>query len=193
MLFAKALFFWLVGVCVLIGPSLSHLYAAAFEVNKDGQQLLLQATQAYDSDMRDRPVVMDKVVADYAKKTARRLLDQAHPLVSGVQLNITVIDSPKPEVYTYVDGHLVVSSGLVFGLDNEAQLAGVLAPQVAHLSEGYYLALFQQIKAKQRSKERKAAVGAIFGVLLDSAVDYTVEVQGIEMTEEIMSGDSFNF
>jgi predicted Zn-dependent protease len=190
MLFARALYFWLVGICLFLGPFVCYLHAAAFEVNKDGQQLLLQATQAYDSDMRDRPVLMDAVIGDYVQNTARRLLAQANPLASGVQLSVTVIDSPKPEVYTYVDGHVVVSSGLVFGLDNEAQLAGVLAPQVAHLSEGYYLALYQQIKAKQRRKERTAVAGAIFGVLLDSAVDYTVETQGIEMTEEIMSGEA---
>ena len=37
-------------------------------------------------------------------------------MVAGV----TLLDSPKPEIYTYVDGHIVVSSGLIYGLDNEA-------------------------------------------------------------------------
>ncbi|MGD9367627.1 MAG: hypothetical protein PVH87_18145 [Desulfobacteraceae bacterium] len=188
--FMRNLCFWLVGIFWLWGPSVSYVQADAFQVNKDGQQLLVQATQAYDSDMRDRPVVMDAAIGAYVQQIAQRLLSQGNPLASGIQLSITVIDTPKPEVYTYVDGHLVVSSGLVFGLENEAQLAGVLAPQTAHLSEGYYLALYQQIKAGQRRKQRTAVAGAIFGVLLDAAVDYTVEAQGIEITEEIMSGDA---
>ena len=89
-----------------------------------------------------------------------------------------------------MDGHLVLSTGLLFGLENEAQLAGMLAPQIAHLAQGYYLALFQQIKAAERRESRKAVAGALFGVLLDTAVDYAVDVQSIEMTEQVMSGEA---
>jgi tetratricopeptide (TPR) repeat protein len=101
-----------------------------------------------------------------------------------------VLDASKPELAAYIDGHVVISSGLVFGLDNEAQLAGMLAPQVAHLVEGYYLALYQEIKAAQRSKRKRAIAGALFGALLDVAVDYTVDVQNIELSEQVMSGEA---
>ncbi len=174
----------------LLGVGLPGTRAQAFELNADGQRLILQATQAYDSDMRDRPVMAQAEITAYVQRIARRLLSQANPLLSGVKMAIAVLDAPKAEIYTYIDGHLVLSSGLIFGLDNEAQLAGVLAPQIAHLTEGYYLALYQQIKAGQRSQGRKAMAGAIFGVLLDSAVDYTVQAQGIEITEEVMSGQA---
>ena len=172
----------------LLCLAISTAFAGALVLDEDGHKLIQQARQAYDSDMLDRPVVTDAAILNYVQKVARDLLSQGNPLAKGVRLSVTVIDSPKPEVYTYIDGHLVVSSGLVYGLYNEAQLAGVLASQMAHLSKGYYLALYQQIKATERKQQRKAAAGAIFGVLLDSAVNYAVGHQGIEMTEDIMNG-----
>jgi len=186
----RSLCYGLVAMVLNLGALLPGAHAQAFELNADGRQLILQATQAYDSDMRDQPVMADAGILAYVQAIAQRLISQARPLPSGVQLRIAVLDSPKPEIYTYIDGHLVLSSGLLFGVDNEAQLAGLLAPQMAHLSEGYYLALYQQIKAGQRSQGRHALAGAIFGVLLDSAVDYTVQAQGIEITEEVMSGEA---
>ncbi|MDX2452112.1 hypothetical protein [Desulfosarcina sp.] len=167
-----------------------HTGAQGLELNDDGRQLILQARQAFDSDLRNQPLVIDAAIQDYVDSICRKLMSTGDTIPSGVTLQVTVIDSPKPTVYSYVDGHLVVSSGLVFGLENEAQLAGVLASQMAYLSEGYYLALYQQIKAAERRKGRTAIAGAIFGVLLDSAVDYTVQAQGIDLTESIISGDA---
>lgn len=61
---------------------------------------------------------------------------------------------------------------------------------MAHLSEGYYLALYQQVKAVERRKGRTAISGAIFGVLLDYAMDYTVQAQRVDVADDIISGDA---
>ncbi len=178
----------ILGSCLIMMLCLQTARAEPFQLNDDGRHLIQQARQAFDSDMRDRPLVMDASVTTYVQNIVKRLLPKNIGLPEGVVPGVTLLDSPKPEIFTYVDGHIVVSSGLIYGLDNEAQLAGLLAPQVAHLSQGYYLAMYQQIKAAQRKKERGAIAGALFGVLLDAAVDYTVDFQGIEMTEDVMSG-----
>lgn len=188
---ARMLCFWLTALCCVQTTITYNVQAEdAFQLNKDGRQLLLLASEAYDSDMRDRPVLADTPMGPYIQKIAQRVLAQGSPVAQGVQMNITVIDAPKPEIFTYIDGHVVISSGMVLCLDNEAQLAGVLAPQIAHLSEGYYLALYQNIKAAKRRKGRTEIAGAIFGVLLDSAVDYSVAAAGIDMTEEIINGEA---
>lgn len=187
MIFSRVLVFWFI---FILGVGTAVVSAEGLEVSADGRQLLLQATQAFNSDFRDQPLVTDAAVQGYLTGIARKLLAAGPSLPPGVTLHVAVLDSPKPLVYSYVDGHLIVSSGLVFGLDNEAQLAGVIASQMAHLGEGYYLALYQQIKAAERSRKRTAVAGAIFGVLLDSAVDYTVQSQSIDLTDDILSGDA---
>ena len=162
----------------------------ALEINADGKGLIAEAAQAYASDMQDRPVLSDPAVAGYVDRVARRILPAEKTLPPGVSLHATVIESPKPELYAYVDGHVVLTTGLVFAAENEAQLAGLLSHAVAHVSEGYYIRMYQEIKAAERREARKAAAGALFGALLDVAVDYAVEVDDIDRTDKYLEGEA---
>ena len=163
--------------------------AWAIEVNADGQALIREASRAYSADLRNRPTVMDPGVTGYVEKIAKRLVPPHKHPPAGVSIHLTVIDSPKPELYAYVDGHIIITTGLLYAMDNEAQLAGVMAHEVAQLVESYYISMYQEIKASERRQRTKAAAGAIFGALLDTAVDYAVDVQGIRMTDRVMSGE----
>jgi tetratricopeptide (TPR) repeat protein len=102
---------------------------------------------------------------------------------------VTVIDSPKPELYAYVDGHLLITTGILYGMDNEAQLAGVVAHEVAQLVEGYYVNMYQEIKAAERRQRRRAAAAGLLGAMLDIAVDYTVSVETMRARERYYSGE----
>jgi tetratricopeptide (TPR) repeat protein len=73
-------------------------------------------------------------------------------------------------------------------MDNEAQIAGVLSHEVANIIDGYYINIYQEIKAAERNERRKAAVGALFGALMDVAVDYAVDMESIELEDEWLSG-----
>lgn len=163
--------------------------ALAFKINQDGGDLIRQASQAYASDMRNRPTVTEPKITDYVEKITRRLVPRGKNPPSGVTLNVTVIESPKPELYSYVDGNLIVTTGALFAMENEAQVAGVLAHEVANLVEGYYIQMYQEIKAAERRQRQKAAAGALLSALLDVAVDYAVEVETIRQTERLFSGE----
>lgn len=162
----------------------------ALEINDDGAKLIQEAAQAYSSDMRDRPVIVDPVIQDYLNGILQRLAPAGKNPPAGVAIGITAIDSPKPELYSYVSGQIVVTNGMVFSMENEAQLAAVLSRQVAHLTEGYYISLYQQIKAAERKERYKAAAGALFGALLDVAVDYAVRIDEINQNERYFEGEA---
>jgi len=180
------LFLFLFVLPLLINPC----RAAALEVNADGRQLISEATQAYGTDLRGRPVVADPAVASYMRSLVRRLKPEGKNPPEGVTLTLTVVESPKPELYSYADGHIVTTTGLLYAMDNEAQLAGVLAHEVAGLVEGYYISMYQEIKAAERNQRRRATAGALFGAMLDIAVDYTVEMDNIRETERVMAGET---
>jgi tetratricopeptide (TPR) repeat protein len=165
-------------------------FAWAIEINADGQALIQQASQSYSADLRNRPIVMDPDVIAYAEKIARRLVPKHKQPPAGVSICLTVIDSPKPELYSYVDGHMIMTTGVLYAMNNEAQLGGVMAHEIAQLVEGYYISMYQEIKAAERRQRTKAAAGAIFGAMLDVAVDYAVEVQTIRMTDRLFSGEN---
>jgi tetratricopeptide (TPR) repeat protein len=163
---------------------------SAFVLNENGRSLIQQATQAYNSDMEKRPTVTDELIVEYADKIARDLVPEGKSAPEGVTIRMTVIESPSPELYAYVDGHLVLTTGMLFAMDNEAQLAGVFSHEIAQLVEGYYISMYQEIKKAEKKGRRKAATGALFGSLLDIAVDYTVEMEEIKQTDQYLEGEA---
>jgi tetratricopeptide (TPR) repeat protein len=181
------LFAILAGLSVLT-LGIAFTDATALELNDDGRALILEARQTYRSDMQNRPVSMDKTTNAYAAGIVERLAPLGKQPPTGVTLTATVLESPQPELYSYVDGHIVLTMAVLFAMENEAQVAGVLAREVANVVEGYYIGIYQEIKAAQRNQRRKAAAGALFGALMDVAVDYAVDVHTIDLEDEWWSG-----
>jgi tetratricopeptide (TPR) repeat protein len=163
--------------------------AWALKVNADGQALVREASQAYATDMRDHPIVTNPQVKGYVKQLSRRLVPKGKRPPPGVNLTVTVIESKRPELYSYVDGHVVMTTGMLFAMDNEAQLAGVLAQEIAQVVEGYYISMYQEIKAAERRQRGKAAAGALLSSLLDVAVDYALEMQEVKEMDRLFSGE----
>lgn len=162
----------------------------ALVLNQNGRSLIQQATQAYNSDMDNMSTVTDELIIEYAGKIARGLVPKGKRPPEGVTIHMTVIESPSPELYAYVDGHLVMTTGMLFAMDNEAQLAGVLSHEIAQLVEGYYISMYQEIKKAEKKGRRKAAAGALFGNLLDVAVDYAVEMEEIRQADQYLEGEA---
>ncbi len=173
---------WLLAM-VLASPLMGSVV-----LNNDGQSLIQEAKQAYLSDMEGRPVVTDQKMKGYVETIVKKLIPSPKQPPSGVQLSTTILESPQPELFSYTDGHIIVTTGMLYAVDNEAQLAGVLAREVAFAVEGYYISMYQEIKAAERAERNKAAVGALFSGLLDVAVDYAAEYHTIEMDEAYLEG-----
>jgi len=162
--------------------------AATVEVNDDGRALIAQGAQIYAEEMRDRPVVTDKAYLSYVQKVMKKLQDGDKP-PAGVVPRITIINAPAPQVYSYTDGNLVITTAAVLSADNEAQLAALLSHEMAHIMEGHYILLYQKIKAAERKQRFMATAGAIFGAVLDSAVDYVAEVESAKQVDRVMKGE----
>lgn len=172
-------------LCVLL-PSRS----SGIEVNDDGRDLINQAAQAFRDDMAGRPAVDDRAFKSYVEGVAKGLIPKDKALPNGVRLSVTIVESRIPEIYSYVNGGLVITTGAVFAVDNEAQLATLLSHEVAHLTEGHYLSMYQEIKAAERSGRRNAAIAGIFGALLNSTVDYVVEVETARQYDKLFQGQT---
>ena len=189
-LLRKPCFFKIVFCLLFFLPCLAAPEARALEINEDGRVLILEAQQAYRSDMDNRPVVTDPSLKRYADPIIKKLVPKDKALPKGVNLSVTILDSPQPELYSYVDGHLVMTMGVLYAMENEAQLAGVLSHEVANIAEGYYIGIYQEIKAAERNERRMAAAGALFNALLDVAVDYAVDMKTIDLEDEWWSGEA---
>lgn len=175
-------------VFIMLFVSLLVLPSYAVEVNKDGKDLINQASQAYTEDLGGRPAVTDPAFS-YVEKVAQSIVPKGRGLPEGVRIKVTVIDSLIPELYSYVDGNIVITTGFIYALDNEAQLAAALSHEVAHIAEGHYIEMYQAIKARERKARWKATGGALLGAFMDTAVDYTVEVETAKQYDALMKGE----
>jgi predicted Zn-dependent protease len=164
------------------------LQAAAVDVNDDGRALIAQASQSYAEEMRERPIVTDQAYLSYLQKVVKNLQGGDKP-PAGVVPRITIIDAPTPQVYSYTDGNLVITTAAVLSADNEAQLAALLSHEMAHIINGHYLLLYQEIKAAERKQRLMATAGVLFGAMLDSAVDYVADVESAKQADRVMKGE----
>lgn len=77
-------------------------------------------------------VVRDGGLQDYVKSVGRRLA--ATPSAGDYPYEFTLINDPSINAFALPGGPIFVHSGLIRAADNEAQLAGVLAHEIAHVA-----------------------------------------------------------
>lgn len=83
----------------------------------------------------------------YLNKVGRNLAAQSsRPLLTW---NFGVLESPTPNGLSAPGGYVLVTRGLLLLVENEAQLAGVLAHEIAHVTAQHALSTYAQVRANQ--------------------------------------------
>lgn len=164
--------------------------SAAVSVNEDGRALISASERAFQKDMNKRPVITDKIVTDYTAGVVRRLVPEGRIIPKGINISVAVLESVQPDLYSYTSGRIVLTTGTLLAMDNEAQLAGILSREVANIVEGYYITMYQNIKAAEREKRRQETASALLGALLDVAVDYSVDYASYDLRDKWYRGDA---
>ena len=109
-------------------------------------------------------VVEDALLDGYLNDLGTRLMSSA----SGTRFapNLLIVDNPSINAFTVPGGHIAVFSGLILAADNESELAGVIAHEIAHATQRH----IAQMVAAQTGNNLTAIAGFIAGALL-GAVD----------------------
>ncbi|UCG38264.1 MAG: M48 family metalloprotease [bacterium] len=147
------------------------------------------AADEYSSIVQSSRVVTDRVLTGYLDEVAQKLLSAGGALPRGVSLSVTVLDKEMPEVYSLANGVLVVTSGALLALENEAQLAAVLSHEGAHLLGSHYPGIYQAFREQERKKRRGALAAGLAGVVVGAALDYTVQTRTSEVFADLDAGD----
>ncbi len=72
----------------------------------------------------------DPVVADYVDRVGQNLVRHSD---AGVPFHIQVVDTDEVNAYSFPGGYFYVNKGLLLAVENEAELAGVMAHEIAHI------------------------------------------------------------
>lgn len=96
-----------------------------------GNELAAQVRQ-------EERVLNDRQVQAYVERLGQRIVAQSEASRLPYPVQFTVIDAPDAvNAFALPGGHIFVYSGLIRAADSEAELAAVLAHEVAHLTSGH--------------------------------------------------------
>jgi predicted Zn-dependent protease len=87
-------------------------------------------------------IINDPVINEYVNRVAQNIARNSD---LKVPLTVKVIDAPGINAFALPGGYLYVQSGLLLAADSEAQVAGVIAHEVAHVAARHWAS--QQTKA----------------------------------------------
>lgn len=137
------------------------------------------------------PLVDDDALQRYVNHVGRYVAARS----SRPDLNWTfgVIESPTVNAFAAPGGYVFVTRGLYAMLQNEAELAGVLGHEIAHVTERHHVKLLQKQRAiaagqsvlasKAGSDSVKALVGngaEIYARSLDKGSEYDADRIGVQ-------------
>lgn len=80
---------------------------------------------------RDSKIIDDPVIAEYVNRVGQNLVRNSD---AKVPFTIKVVDSEEVNAFALPGGFFFVNSGLILKADSEAELAGVMAHEIAHVA-----------------------------------------------------------
>jgi predicted Zn-dependent protease len=80
---------------------------------------------------RQAKIIDDPVIAEYVNRVGQNIVRNSD---AKVPFTIKVLDSEEVNAFALPGGFFFVNSGLILKADNEAELAGVMAHEIAHVA-----------------------------------------------------------
>jgi len=80
-------------------------------------------------------IVKDPVVAEYVNRIAQNIARNSD---LTIPLTVKVIDSPEINAFALPGGFLFVNTGVLLAADEESQVAGVIAHEIAHVAARHW-------------------------------------------------------
>ena len=108
-------------------------------------------------------LVQDPVVTEYVNRIGQNLVRNSD---AQVPFTIKVIDSDEVNAFALPGGFFYVNSGLLLAADEEAELAGVMAHEIAHVAARH--------GTRQMTRAQWANIGTIPLIFVGGGIGYAV-------------------
>jgi predicted Zn-dependent protease len=114
-------------------------------------------------------VINDPVVSEYVNRIAQNLVRNSD---AKVPFTVKVLDDDTVNAFALPGGYFYVQSGLILAADNEAELAGVMAHEIAHVAACH--------AARQQTRGNLAQLASIPLIMMGGGLGYGLyEAAGI--------------
>jgi len=162
-----------------------------------GESLALEAFRRYGMPVNDPS--LQKYVNLVGLTVARNSLRPGIPYV------FVVVDSPLQNAFSCPGGIIFISSALFKTMETEAQLAGVLAHEVAHVAHKHALKSIQRARFFQgvgkitsatmkgdKGKQFENMIGDLENILFDKGLDQNMEFEADQSAMETADRTGYN-
>ena len=137
------------------GRGMGNWYSLESEIRM-GKQYAMQVENSVK-------LVQDPVVTEYVNRIGQNLVRNSD---AQVPFTIKVIDSDEVNAFALPGGFFYVNSGLILAADEEAELAGVMAHEIAHVAARH--------GTRQMTRAQWANIGTIPLIFVGGGVGYAV-------------------
>lgn len=93
------------------------------------------------------PAYQNQAVQDYVQKLGERMAARSER--TNIPYTFTVLQADDPDAFALPGGFIFITSGMLRLMENEAQLAGVLAHEVGHVASRHGVELIRQAAIAQ--------------------------------------------
>jgi predicted Zn-dependent protease len=133
-----------------------------FEPAKDEMRLWEEARAEEATLLEEVPVYDDPLLADYLEGVVERLNPPAMRGREAVRYRVRVIEDPSLNAFAYPHGSLYVHTGLLARMENEHQLATVLAHEMTHVENRHAV----RYRRSARNRQIGLSVAALAAAVL---------------------------
>lgn len=113
--------------------------ARAFVPDADERELWGRAEREATTILERVRLYDDPALTDYLSRLVERLTPDAVRAAGGPELRVSVVRDSTLNAFAWPDGRLLVHTGLLAAVESEAQLALILAREVAHVARRHAL------------------------------------------------------
>jgi len=146
---------WILVVSLLAGACASRSVAPIgagghpFKPEADERQLWAQAEKEEEKLLKRVKVYDDPLLEEYLARVGDRLLPAEVKAAGGPGFRFGVMSDPTLNAFAMPNGRIYVHTGLLARLDNEAQLAMILAHEMTHVTHRHALSFNRDARNKQ--------------------------------------------
>jgi predicted Zn-dependent protease len=108
---------------------------------------------------REVKFVDDPIIAEYVNRVGQNIVLHSD---AKIPFTIRVIDADEPNAFALPGGFFYVNKGLILAADNEAELAGVMAHEIAHVAARHAM--------ENQRKMQMIDYGMLAGILLGGGI-----------------------
>jgi predicted Zn-dependent protease len=125
------------------------------------QQEIQTGAQLHKEVLQEYAALDNPELQAYVNEIGQRLAQQSHR--PNLQWHFTVVDSPEVNAFALPGGYVYVTRGIMAYLNSEAELAGVLAHEIGHVTARHAV--------RQQSASTAMGLGALLGSVLVPALN----------------------